>query len=270
MNEKKTIYKNLGAIPLPDRYWERVFEVRSAQNFKEFYSHYFSRHLSVLITAALSYTRISPNIVTLSMIFWGLLGAALISQGTPFWYFLGGVSLMMLNVADAVDGELARYLKKTSTTGDYLDRVAHYITNSAVILGMGIGLFFQYDSIVPLIAAVVVEIVYTFDQVARDLLITCGVTQVPDGDRKKAKMQTRILIASPLRLRLAQMIGTNMAFFHLTAFFGLIDWMLVSVNILTLNELGFTAGYFCFFGLITFAKAVSRAGKIRSLYFNSV
>ena len=268
MNKKNEIYRNEGAGSLPDGYWERVCEVRSAQNFNEFYSHYFSRHLSVLITAALSYTVISPNQVTLSMIFWGLLGATLISQGTPFCYFLGGVSLMMLNVADAVDGELARYLKKTSTTGDYLDRVAHYITNSAAILGMGMGLFFQYGSVVPLIVAVMVEIVYTFDQVARDLLITCGVIQVTDGDRKKAKFQTRIFKTSPLSFRLAQMVGTNMAFFHLTAIFGLIDWMLISANVLALNEIGLTAVYFCFFGLITFVKAVSRVGKINSLYFN--
>ena len=100
MNQKGGESKCKG---LPSSYWQRVKEIRAAQNFSEFYSHYFSRHFSVFLTAALTYTSITPNKVPLSMLFWGLLGRALFSMGEPMAFFLGGLSLDLLSLSDAAD-----------------------------------------------------------------------------------------------------------------------------------------------------------------------
>ncbi len=251
---------------LSSGYWERVRDIRAQQSCQEFYSRYFSRHFSVFITAALSYTRVTPNQVTLTMVFWGFLGALLISQGSSFHYFLGGLSLMMLNVVDTVDGELARYLKKTTKGGDYLDRLAHYLTNSAAIVGMGVGMYYQYGILLLLMIAVIIEIIYTFDAVARDLLLTCGLATAKDGERKRVKIQTRIVNSATL-FQVLQSIGTNMAFFHLLALFGLLDWLLIRHGLLMTDQFGFVATYAAFFALTTTLKLFIRIVKIKVLYF---
>lgn len=247
---------------LPPNYWNRVSEIRIAQNFKEFYSRFFSGYMSIYLTAALSYTKITPNMVTFTMFFWGILGGLLFSIGDPIYYLLGSLSLMMLNVADAADGELARYTGAVSNGGDYLDRVAHYVTNAAAIIGMGVGLYLQYGELWILGFAIAVEIAHTSDDAARDLLVTCGLADnIKDGERKKEKLKTKAINSMKLA-RIGQIIGTNMAFFHLTALCALID-----IIFFEHEETGLTIVYFLLFGLITIAKLCVRIYRIKNLYF---
>lgn len=257
---------NLSSNILPANYWERVREIRAAQNFKEFYSRYFSGYISIYVTAALSYTRITANQVTLSMFFWGILGGILFSQGEAIWYLLGSMSLMMLNVADAADGELARYTRTTSNGGDYLDRIAHYVTNAAAIIGLGVGLFQQYHEIWILGFAIAVEIAYTSDDAARDLLVTCGLedNKVQEG-RKKEKRKTGLILSTGM-LQIGQKIiitlfGYNMAFFHLVGVCALIDiWF-------SFEKVSLTLIYFLIFGTISLLKLLARVYMIRKFYF---
>jgi phosphatidylglycerophosphate synthase len=245
---------------LPTNYFVRVKEIGAKQNCKEFYSHYFTRHMSKFFSAALSYTAVTANHITLSMFVFGFFGAFLFSLGSEIYYILGSISFMLLNVADAADGELARYTKTTSMGGDYLDRIAHYATNAVAILGMGVGLFLQFGELWILVFAIVVEVAHTIDDSARDLLVTCGLTN-ENQPRKDEKQKTQAL-KSKRFLRFGQIIGSNMAFFHLVAVFALVDLyfpMLAGISL--------TLGYFLTFGLISIVKLCLRIYKIKSLYF---
>src|SRR5690606_34256960 len=124
-------------------YWRRVREIYAAQNFKEFYSRTFSGKISPFIAAACCGTPITPNHLTVLMTPTGILGGIAMSMGTAPGFLVGGLLFVLLNIIDAADGELARYTGQTSDFGDYLDRVAHYMTNTALVVGMGVGLFNQ-------------------------------------------------------------------------------------------------------------------------------
>jgi len=153
----------------------------------------------------------------------------------------------------------------TSTGGDYLDRVAHYVTNSGAILGAGVGLYLQYGQLLFLLLACLIEIIYTFDEVARDLLVTCGL-QKEEGNRKELKGTTKIAVPSKFKLFL-EITSTNLSFFHLLALFGLLDWIAVSVYGREITDIGFVLSYCLFFALMTVLKASTRIMKIKKAYF---
>lgn len=255
---------------LPDNWIERVKEIRKAQNFKEAYSHYFSRHFSFIITASLSYTSITPHQITISMIPIGIIGFGFLCFGTPSSFLIGGLLFTLLNIADAVDGELARYKNVTSIAGDYLDRVAHYFTNSLAILGTGIGLFIQYDLTWILIFACLIEVVYTFDEVARDLLVTCGLQSIESqgSNRKELKSISKIKIPTKIK-KILELTATNLAFFHLLVVFSLLDILFVLHFKYSPNEVFFVANFALFFSVATIAKALVRTRKIHNSFFKA-
>lgn len=96
------------------------------------------RRASPYLTRALLPTPISPNALTGLMAVVGLAAAALISL--PGWVpALGAVLLVQLQLLlDCSDGELARVRGQSSPAGIYLDRIAHYLTEAALPIGLGI------------------------------------------------------------------------------------------------------------------------------------
>ncbi|MFD8615507.1 CDP-alcohol phosphatidyltransferase family protein, partial [Streptomyces sp. NPDC059631] len=98
----------------------------------------YMRSLSLRVTRHLVDTRISPNQITVIMVFAGMLsGVALILPG------LGGAVLSVLFMQlylllDCVDGEVARWRRQFSPLGVYLDRLGAYLADAAVMVGMGI------------------------------------------------------------------------------------------------------------------------------------
>jgi phosphatidylglycerophosphate synthase len=233
----------------------RLREIKARQNFKEFYSRHFSGRLSPFVAAALFNTKVTPNHLTLLMIPSGFIGAALFMTGEPWGFFLGGLFFVLLNILDAADGELARYRNTTSLFGDYLDRVAHYATNSAAVLGLGIGLWVRTDSWIPLAAMVILELAIVMDEAIRDLLITCGVVRIgaDEGERKKSKASTK-LHAGKLFGTAFNVLFTNVALFHIVPVLGLVDWF---------GPAWFGAplilGYYLAFTAAAFAKVSARA-----------
>lgn len=87
----------------------------------------FQRGPSIYITRILLGTNILPNHVTMAAIGLGLLGSYFLIWFE--WYFkLLGVFILYLSlIADKVDGEVARYKKKFSLSGVYLDEIYHIL-----------------------------------------------------------------------------------------------------------------------------------------------
>lgn len=96
------------------------------------------REISLRVDPFLVNTRITPNQLTYLMVVAGVLaGAALLVPGLT-GALLGALLIQLYLLLDCVDGEVARWRKQTSITGVYLDRVGHYLSEAALLVGFGV------------------------------------------------------------------------------------------------------------------------------------
>jgi phosphatidylglycerophosphate synthase len=96
------------------------------------------REISLRCDRYLVNTRITPNQLTYLMTLCGVLAApALLVPGIA-GAVLGLVMVQLYLLLDCVDGEVARWKKQFSLGGVYLDRVGAYLTDAAVLVGLGL------------------------------------------------------------------------------------------------------------------------------------
>jgi phosphatidylglycerophosphate synthase len=98
----------------------------------------YMRRLSIHATKVFLRLGWSPNAITGGMIVTGLLGAAcLLIPG--IWGAVACALLIQLYLLlDCSDGEVARWTKRTSVTGVYLDRLGHYVVEAALLVALGL------------------------------------------------------------------------------------------------------------------------------------
>jgi phosphatidylglycerophosphate synthase len=107
----------------------------------------YIRRLSPYLTRLLLRTPLTPNAVTWLMILDGLLAAAVLTL-PGVWPCIGAVLLIQLQIAlDCSDGEMARWLDRKSPAGIYLDRIGHWLTETALPIALGIRADGGWDSI---------------------------------------------------------------------------------------------------------------------------
>jgi hypothetical protein len=90
------------------------------------YDAYFTRHVSILVTASLSTLGISANQVSAVNLFVGLGACALIAFGDSRGVIAGIVLVHVYAVLDSVDGELARLRRKFSLKGLFLEDLSAF------------------------------------------------------------------------------------------------------------------------------------------------
>jgi phosphatidylglycerophosphate synthase len=97
-------------------------------------TRYLYRPLSKPLAARLAHTPVTPiQISWLSAVF-AVAGGAAFAQRS---YLLGVVLVLVGQVTDCVDGDLARLTHRTSRSGAYLDSVLDRWTDAALIIGLG-------------------------------------------------------------------------------------------------------------------------------------
>lgn len=104
-----------------------------------FYSVFFLRKFSKLLTWLAVRVNATPNQVTLISFAIGLYSAFCFTKGTFSQTLLGAVLLQLSIIVDCVDGELARYTRKFSKLGAWLDAVTDRVKEYIVFLGLAIG-----------------------------------------------------------------------------------------------------------------------------------
>ena len=82
---------------------------------------------------------VTPNQVTVFALCVGLLAAAAFATGDRAGYIAGAVLLYLSFVFDCVDGQLARYMRRFSKFGAWLDSVFDRAKEYAAFAGLGIG-----------------------------------------------------------------------------------------------------------------------------------
>jgi phosphatidylglycerophosphate synthase len=107
----------------------------------------YMRRVSPFLTRLLLRAGLSPNTVTALMIVVGLAAAGVLSI-PGLLPAAGAVLLIQLQLLlDCSDGEVARWRGVSSPVGIYLDRVAHYVTEAALPIALGVRADGGWDSL---------------------------------------------------------------------------------------------------------------------------
>lgn len=98
----------------------------------------YMRELSPYGTWLLARLGWTPNAVTGVMIVCGVAAGVVTALGG--WPSAVGAAVLvqLYLLLDCSDGELARWSRRTSVTGIYLDRIGHYLAEAALLAGLGI------------------------------------------------------------------------------------------------------------------------------------
>src|SRR3954454_16789965 len=107
----------------------------------------YMRRVSPHLTRWLLRAGLSPNTVTALMILVGVSAAGVLSV-PGLLPAIGAVLLIQLQLLlDCSDGEVARWRGMSSPVGIYLDRIAHYVTEAALPIALGVRADGGWDSL---------------------------------------------------------------------------------------------------------------------------
>ncbi|HEY9276526.1 MAG TPA: CDP-alcohol phosphatidyltransferase family protein, partial [Candidatus Nanopelagicaceae bacterium] len=104
-----------------------------------FFSVFFLRKFSKILTWVAVKIGATPNQVTLLSFLIGLFSAYSFSRGGFASTLLGALLLQLSIIVDCVDGELARYTRKFSSLGAWLDAVTDRVKEYLVFFGLAYG-----------------------------------------------------------------------------------------------------------------------------------
>lgn len=131
--EAETAHAEKALAALPER---RVRLREAARGGDGFFSTFVLRKLSWRLTDVAERLGLTPNQVTAFSFVIGLVSAALIATGDRLPAVIGAVLLQLCVVVDCVDGELARYRRRFSRFGAWLDASTDRIKEFAVIFAL--------------------------------------------------------------------------------------------------------------------------------------
>ena len=121
-----------------------LFERNSGEHWT---GRLYMRRVSPYVTRLILPTRISADAVTGATLVAGLAAAALLTLPGVI-PAAGAVLLIQVQMLlDCSDGEVARWRNTYSTRGIYLDRMSHYVTETALPIALGIRADGGWDSI---------------------------------------------------------------------------------------------------------------------------
>jgi phosphatidylglycerophosphate synthase len=112
-----------------------IFERNSGEHWA---GRLYVRRFSPYLTRRLLSTAITPDQVTWLMIGAGVAAGAVLAL-PGLWPAAAALVLVQLQILlDCCDGELARWRGVSSPVGIYLDRIGHWLTETALPIGLGI------------------------------------------------------------------------------------------------------------------------------------
>ncbi len=96
-------------------------------------THYVYRRFSIPVAKLLMQTPVTPNMVTIIATILGFYAAYLIAVQSTV---AGVVVLMISQILDCADGDLARLSRRVTKLGAYLDRVLDRFVDAALIIAL--------------------------------------------------------------------------------------------------------------------------------------
>ncbi|MFJ9707694.1 CDP-alcohol phosphatidyltransferase family protein [Streptomyces sp. NPDC101234] len=112
--------------------------VKDRRSGEHWMGRLYMREVSLRVDRYLVNTRVTPNQLTYLMTVFGVLACPALMVPGIWGAVLGVVCVQMYLLLDCVDGEVARWKQQYSLGGVYLDRVGAYLTDAAVLVGLGL------------------------------------------------------------------------------------------------------------------------------------
>jgi phosphatidylglycerophosphate synthase len=112
-----------------------IFERNSGEHWA---GKLYMRTLSPYATRLLLRTPLTPNAVTWLMIVVGVAAAGVLTLPGVVAAAGAVLAIQLQLLLDCSDGEMARWLGLRSPTGVYLDRIGHYLTETALPIALGV------------------------------------------------------------------------------------------------------------------------------------
>jgi len=119
------------ARPKPSTFFRQTLK-SDAFHADELINIYLLRPIAAGIVWFLYPTRVTPNHVTLVAILLGVMAAGAYALATPVAIALGGVLIMLKDIFDDADGQLARAKELYSRRGRFLDSIGDFVVDVAV------------------------------------------------------------------------------------------------------------------------------------------
>lgn len=97
------------------------------------------RPLAFIFVKLIVGTNLTPNQITTTALFFGVIASLLFYFNTPTAFLIAGILFIVYDVLDCADGQLARIKKNGTPIGRVLDGLADYIVTTLAYLFIGIG-----------------------------------------------------------------------------------------------------------------------------------
>lgn len=136
----------------------KLLEKRTAKKGQQKSHPYalFFRKAALPITRELIKTNITPNMVSWLNIFLVFVVGVLFILNKTIFLISGIVLLYIIHILDKVDGQMARYKKKFTKQGAFLDEQLHNMLKPIIFVSLGVGLFIFEKNIYSLIGGFLV------------------------------------------------------------------------------------------------------------------
>lgn len=131
VNDDRPSMEQLRAVVQPESHIARY-------NAEHWSGGLYMRYFSLRLTRVLLPTGVSANGVTWLMIAVGVLGAFALPLDGLVGPIIVVLAMQLQILLDCSDGEVARWRQQFSSTGIYLDRVGHYLTEASLPIALGL------------------------------------------------------------------------------------------------------------------------------------
>ena len=123
----------------------------------------FYSEISSIIIFILQHTKVTPNLLTLTYAFLGLLSGIFLASNNYNLIFISLLILFSKSSLDWADGELARLKKQTSELGDLLDRWGGLVGTYSFLCGLGIYLYHENGDEHFVVLAIIIILLKSLD-----------------------------------------------------------------------------------------------------------
>lgn len=135
----------------------------------QWFNRLFARKFTIYITWLFVKLGISANTVTFMMIPMGIIGAAMMVPHILWMNIAGFIILIMAEMFDLIDGEIARWTGKSSIKGVYLDQVSHILCNPLLPIICSLHLYVMGREVVYLVLGFITYAVATIHLELRNI-----------------------------------------------------------------------------------------------------
>ena len=168
------------------------------------YGRYFVRKISIYITKLLLKTEVTPNQISGLSILIGIIAGIFFVFGN-YWYTLVGALLLLLsNIVDCVDGEIARYRKSVSVAGKYIESLNDYIVHPFIFVCISFGLYNIFHNVFIFVLGFLIVLFSYWGAVAPVLVYETLTTQTSNPKEKVKEQASKIkenIFGKPSKIR---------------------------------------------------------------------